>query len=138
MKKTLYSDFSYLSLNQNELQILEDLRQYDKLKKKLCQRATEILSGGFNAKITDIHIRRDNTLSFRDKNGALDIPFELYLKEDWKVYKDIIKNYTEYLNNPSIQVKLKEVEELKWAKIEEANQLDPEKIKEINDFLNSI
>jgi len=135
--RTLYDDFSDLSLNQNELEILEDLRQYDKLKKKLCERATKILSGGFNDKITDIHVRKNNTLSFRDKNGALEIPFELLLKEDWMVYKDIFNKYVKYLHDPNIFNKLREAEEKRWEQIEQENLNNPEKIKEVDDFINS-
>lgn len=121
-----------------DYEILNDLVQYDRLKKKLCKIASEkikIKNGQYSQKVHNIHIKKNNDVSFIDKNGKTNLTLKDFLYDDFFVIDDLNAKRSNFYNSPELRLLIAKAEENHWNKLEQ-EQFDEKAQDKLDDFLN--
>lgn len=127
------------NLSKDEQEIFEDLKEFDRLKKKLLEVANKksiILNGKVSAygKIIDVKVKKNNEVCFYDKHGKTNLDLEDFLTEKFMFKYHINRKRDEFYSNPEFKKLLDKAEEKRWEKLEKEQF---EKNKDIiDDFLS--
>jgi len=126
-------------LTEKEQEIFNDLKEFDRLKKKLLDVANKkstMLNSKVSSyyKITDVKVKKNNEVCFYDKHGKTNLDLEDFLTEKFMFKYHINRKRNEFYSNPEFTKLLDKAEEKRWKKLEK-EQLGKNK-EVIDDFLS--